>query len=160
MASFLIHSLLLLWGAACALQDAREKRIGNPLSLAAMIVAAGTLLATGQTFTGASPAAAAGAVALALLFTVPGYVTARMGAGDVKYLVALALATDALYLSVCVAGGAVAAIFWLTVAPALWPRLPLKLQSQIVAMAPGDQSHPPYAPFLFAGMLAASAWYA
>ncbi len=124
-----------------------------------MIVAAGTLLAAGQTLTGASPAAAAGAVALALLFTVPGYATARMGAGDVKCLLALALATDALYLSICVAGGAVAAVLWLAAAPIIWPRLSRGLQGRIAAMAPHERSHPPYAPFLFAGMLAASAWH-
>lgn len=71
--------------------DWRQRRIPNHLSLGAWVVALAVLAFTGRSFLGAAPSSALLAAAGALLVTLPGYLTRRLGAGDVKFLVATGL---------------------------------------------------------------------
>ena len=85
-------SLLLIWLALCAAQDARQRHIANGLTLGAAVLALAYLLWTGTTWLGAEAVQGGWAFLLALAFTLPGYALRRLGAGDVK----LAIGTGAL----------------------------------------------------------------
>ncbi|HWK54368.1 MAG TPA: A24 family peptidase, partial [Hyphomicrobiales bacterium] len=116
--------LLLLWALACALQDARARRIGNPLLLAGALAALLHLLYFGYSMTRASPMSVTTACVLALILTVPGYRRGKLGAGDVKLLLVIALATSPMPLLLTVSLGALCCAAWFAAAPSLWPRLP------------------------------------
>src|SRR5690554_873544 len=98
MWSYLSLLLLLVWAALCAAGDARYKRIDNRLVLIGAVAAMLSLLVWQRSLTGATPGETLLSCALALLFALPGYWMRRLGAGDVKLLLVLALATDSLYL--------------------------------------------------------------
>lgn len=147
--------LLLVWAALCAAGDARYKRIDNRLILVGAVVAIVPLLAWRQSLTGAAPGETLLTCGLALLFALPGYWKGRFGAGDVKLLLVLALASDSLYLLFSLAGAALGMVLWLLAAPALWPRLPPALHSALPMLAPPAKVLP-YAPFVFFGMLLAT----
>lgn len=61
-----------------------------------MVLSLVVLLTSGSSPLGASTTAILGGVVLALLFTLPGYFSRRLGAGDVKMLLAIALLGGAL----------------------------------------------------------------
>ena len=84
-------SLVIAWALAIAWTDWRRRRIPNLLSLGAWVVGLAVLLFTGQSVLGAAPASALLAAAGAFAVTLPGYLTRRLGAGDVKFLVATGL---------------------------------------------------------------------
>lgn len=140
--------MLLLWGAFCAAQDARYQRISNKLTLPAIAIAAIFLTVFQHSFTLASVPAALTALLLALLFSLPGYISNRFGAGDVKMLCALALATDPLFFLVTIGAAAITVVLWLLIT-ALRPHSATLAQSS-------QRSALPYAPLLFSGMLTAS----
>ncbi len=143
--------VLILWMALCACQDARQKRISNLLTLGASAAGLLYLLGFGQTLLGASPWQAAVAVAAALALSLPGYLLNRLGAADVKLLLAVALlgTPHTLLWSVC--GAALAVLIWTAVAGTLWPHLPATLQRWIPMLGPQHLKRAPYAPFLFIG---------
>src|SRR5690554_7860425 len=85
---------LLCWAGLCAIRDARHRTIPNHLTLGLAAIAGIWLLTTGASLTSAPPITVTLAVAAALLVSAPGYVVGQMGAGDVKMLLALGLATD------------------------------------------------------------------
>jgi len=118
--------VLLLWLALCAEQDVRERQIANTLTLGAAGLALVWLFATGHTWIGAQPADAALALALVMLLTLPGYILGRLGAGDVKLLGALALATDQWYLLGTFIGASIAAT--LTLQFNLFMELPFRFR--------------------------------
>ena len=155
MLSYLSLLLLLVWAAVCAIGDARYKRIDNRLILLGAAVAIVPLLVWQRSLTGAPPGNILLACGLALLFALPGYWKGRFGAGDVKLLLVLALASDSLYLLLSLAGAALGMVLWLLAAPALWPRLPLSLHTALPMLAPPAKVLP-YAPFVFFGMLLAT----
>ena len=159
MAPLALSAGLIIWCALCALQDAREKRISNWLTLPGLTAAVLYLLLTGQSLTGASTTQAGLALGLALLFAVPGYRRGHMGAGDLKLLCALALASDVLHLLLSVAGAGLAMLAWALLSPRLWPRLPARAQSALRLLQPGGNRALPYAPFLLCGLLLAMAWH-
>jgi prepilin peptidase CpaA len=86
-----VVALVVAWALAIAWTDWRERRIPNLLSLGAWGVGVAVLALTGRSLLGAEPSSALLAAAGALLATLPGYLTRRLGAGDVKFLVATGL---------------------------------------------------------------------
>ncbi|MGY2199716.1 prepilin peptidase [Pseudomonas gingeri] len=148
-----MHSLvLLLWFALCAAQDLRQREIANSLTLGAAVLALAYLLWTGTTWLGATAQQGGWAFLLALLFTLPGYATGRLGAGDVKLLAALALASDSRYLLGTFIGAGVASVLWLWLGPRLWSRLGQRLRHVLRHLEPGLSRKQPFAPFLWIGL--------
>ena len=88
------YFVLLGWLAACARQDAQQRRISNLLTLGALAVALLHLLVFGSSLTGAGVTHTALAMGMACLLSLPGYLTRQMGAADVKMLLALGAASD------------------------------------------------------------------
>lgn len=84
------HVMAILWALALAYSDLSERKIPNPLVFGAMLVCLFVLAWTGVAPLGGAPLAVAGGVGLALLLTLPGYLTRKLGAGDVKMLMAVA----------------------------------------------------------------------
>ena len=144
---------LLVWALACAVQDARHRRISNWLTLGLCTLAAGYLLLTGHSFTGAPAGTVVLGLLLALTLTLPGYAAGKMGAGDVKLLAALALASSPLHVLGTVAGAAVTMLVWALGAPFIWQRLPTRAQRQLIQLEPGQTKGLAYAPFFLCGLL-------
>ncbi|RON16332.1 prepilin peptidase [Pseudomonas brassicacearum] len=150
--------VLLIWLALCAAQDAREKHIANSLTLGAGALALTWLLWTDTTWLGAEAAQGGWALLLALAFTLPGYALRRMGAGDVKLMGALGLATDGMHLLGSFIGAALASILWLLVAPRVWLHLGQGLRARLRYLEPGVSRKQPFAPFVLVGLLFTFAW--
>lgn len=147
-----IHlSVLLLWFGACAVQDARQRQIANSLTLGGAALALIYLLWTGHTWLGASAAEGGWALLIALVLTLPGYALNKLGAGDVKLLIALALATDRLVLLGTFIGAGVCAAVWWWLMPKIQPLFTQRstsLASQDAAPVPAKKA---FAPFLLCG---------
>ncbi|KPX44445.1 Peptidase A24A, prepilin type IV [Pseudomonas syringae pv. helianthi] len=144
---------LLVWFAICAEQDARHKQISNWLTLGAATLAAVYLSCTGTTWLGAAPSEAALALALALGLTLPGYALGKLGAGDVKLMAALALASNSVYLLCTFMGAGIAMLIG-----ALFLKSGRAHRNQGGAQRdfPGTSDTPdkyPFSPFLLAGLL-------
>ena len=108
-----IHSLaVLVWLALCAGQDARERQISNVLTLGVAACALAWLLATGRSWLGAQGSDAALALFIVLLLTLPGYALGQFGAGDVKLLGALALASSVAHVLVTFIAAGVVLVAW------------------------------------------------
>nr|WP_232963941.1 A24 family peptidase [Pseudomonas putida] len=133
---------LLLWLAACSGQDIRERQISNLLTLGVGACALLWLAATGRSWIGAQPGDAGWALAIVLLLTLPGYVLGRFGAGDVKLLGALALATSQDYVLGTFIGAAAALLLW------------IGLRRRRAGQAADKQ---PFAPYVLVGFLLTSA---
>lgn len=82
--------LVALWAALVGGSDLLRRRIPNYLVFGAVGVAGVVLTWHGATPLGDSPLALLAGVILALVLTVPGYLSRQLGAGDVKMLVAVA----------------------------------------------------------------------
>lgn len=154
----MLYALLILWAGGCAWQDARQKRIANYLTFSCMAMALFYLLIMQETVTASPPAQAIIAVLLVLILMLPGYVLAKIGAGDIKMLLGVALASNAVYTLMCIIVAGVMMAVWLAMAPGVWPRLPVSVKSNLPYLAPENRAAMPYAPFLFLGLLLASAW--
>lgn len=146
--------LVLLWSALCAVQDARQGRISLWLLYSAIAVAGLHLFLFGHSLLGGSVADVAVAVLLALVLTLPGYVRRQFGGGDVKILLALALAGTTLFTLLVFAVSAVTLALWAAARPRLWPRLPGPVQERLAALGP-DRSKLAYAPFLLLAVITA-----
>lgn len=147
--------ILLVWGLSCATQDIKNKKISNLFTIGMFLVAVLYILITGQTLIGASIENALFALVLAIALSLPGYIAGKMGAGDVKMLCALALATHSDYVLISVIGAALALVIWSACKP-LWSKLPQAVHKTFPFMDPTTGSPLPYAPFLFLGMLCAT----
>ncbi|MFC6336813.1 prepilin peptidase [Pseudomonas sp. CCM 7891] len=150
--------IIILWLFICAMQDARQRQIANRLTLGVALLALIYLLWNGSTWLGASVSQGLGAFILALLFTLPGYALGRLGAGDVKLLAALGLATDPLIVLGSLVGSAGASVLWLIFAPRLWPLMGQGLKERLTHLAPGASTKLPFAPFLLIGFGCAWFW--
>ena len=150
--------LLFIWLALCAVQDIQQRQIANGLTLGATVVALVYLLWNDTTWLGASAEQGVWAFLLALAFTLPGYTMGRLGAGDVKLMAALGLATDNLHLLGTFIGAGIASVVWLLVAPRLWPHINKKLRAHLLYLDPKESKQQPFAPFIFVGLLLAVAW--
>ena len=152
-----MHSFVLLaWFALCATQDLRHRQIANSLTLGGGALALAYLLWTGSTWLGAPAAQGGTALLLALLLTLPGYATGRLGAGDVKLLAALALASEPSTLLGTFIGAGLATLLWLWLAPRVWPLLGQGPQANLHHLAPETSGKRPFAPFLLIGLLGMS----
>lgn len=148
---------LLAWFAVCAEQDARYKQISNRLTLGGFIAALVWLLYSGQTWLGDTAAQGGWALLLALVMTLPGYAMGRLGAGDVKLLAALALASNSLYLLGTFIGAGIAGVIWLTVRRPLFRHAGQRFTRRYAAMNPAMTEKFPFSPLLFAGLLLVAA---
>ncbi|NWF06575.1 prepilin peptidase [Pseudomonas salomonii] len=155
----MIHSaVVLLWLGLCAVQDVRQRLLANRLTLGAALLALIYLVWTGHTWLGASVGQGLWAFFLALLLTLPGYALGRLGAGDVKLLAALALASNADYLLGSFVGAAVANLLWLLAAPKLWPLMSQGVKNHLGYLALDPSRKLPFAPFLLVGFIVAWFW--
>lgn len=112
----MIHGVVIvLWLGLCAVQDMRQRQIANGLTLGVGLLALLYLSWTGVTWLGAPAKEGGWAFALALLLGLPGYVLGRFGAGDVKLLAALGMATTVDPLLWSLIGAAPVLAAWLLI---------------------------------------------
>jgi prepilin peptidase CpaA len=150
--------VLYSWLVLCAAQDIRQRHIANLLTLGAALLALLYLLWTGSTWWGATPAQGGWALLLALLLTLPGYALGRMGAGDVKLLAALGLATDQLHLLGTLIGAGATSLLWMLIAPRIWPFMGQGLKQSLRHLDPQQSKNCAFAPFILLGMLSTALW--
>lgn len=149
---------LLIWLMICAAQDARERHIANALTLGVGALALAWLLWTGNTWLGAEAKQGGLAFLLALAFTLPGYWMGRLGAGDVKLVTALALATDGMHVLGTFIGAGVASVLWLLISPKVWLYMGQSLRGHLRYMGPEMSKKQPFAPFVLVGAALTMAW--
>ena len=117
------------------------------------------MLLTGHTWIGADAAQGGWAVLLALVLTLPGYILKRFGAGDVKLMTALALATDGAHLLGAFIGAALTSALWMLLAPKLWLHMSQGLREHLRYMAPNVSKKLPFAPFVLSGIILTLLWF-
>ncbi len=86
--------LLAAWALLIGWSDLRHRRIPNLLSLSAWLVGAAILIWSGRSFLGAPWSSACWAALFGAAVTLPAYALGKLGAGDVKFLVAVGLLTS------------------------------------------------------------------
>ncbi|MFJ7284091.1 prepilin peptidase [Pseudomonas sp. NPDC099000] len=150
--------VLLIWLTLCAAQDARERHIANGLTLGAAVLALAYLLWTGTTWLGTEAVQGGWAFLLALAFTLPGYAMKRLGAGDVKLMASLGLATDGTHVLGSFIGAGLASVIWLMLAPRVWLYMGQELRSRLRYLKPGMSKKQPFAPFVLVGFLLTLGW--
>jgi prepilin peptidase CpaA len=96
---------------------------------------------------------------LALAFTLPGYALRRLGAGDVKLMTGLGLATDGMHLLGVFIGAGLASVLWLLLAPRVWLHMGQGLKNHLRYLGPGMSKKQPFAPFVLVGLLLTLAWF-
>ncbi len=84
---------LSLWALVLAVFDLKQRRLPNALTLGGVVVGGVILAITGVSPLGQPPGSILQAVALAVVLTLPAYVCGLLGAGDVKFAVAIAVLT-------------------------------------------------------------------
>ena len=139
------------WFIACSIQDLLQRQISNVLTFGAAALALLYLLGSGHTWLGASAAEGGWALLIALVLTLPGYALNKLGAGDVKLLIALALATDRLTILGTLIGAGVCTALWWLFASKILP-----LVNQQLRIYSFEENGPvskklPFAPFLLGG---------
>lgn len=142
--------VILLWLGLCALQDMRERQIANTLTLGVGLLALIHLLWTGSTWLGAPRSDGGLALVLALALTLPGYALGRFGAGDVKLLAALGLASNTEYLLGSLIGAGIAMVAWALTHQGL--------SSSHVERDAQVSTKQPFAPFVLTGYAACWLW--
>ncbi|WP_439848379.1 prepilin peptidase [Pseudomonas fluorescens] len=141
---------MMLWLGLCAVQDCRQRQISNGLTIGVALGALIYLLWTGVTWLG-SPARYGGlAFALALLLTLPGYALGRFGAGDVKLLAALGLASNTDYLLGSLVGAGLGF--------AVWGLVRQRLSARVENLSGEASTKLPFAPFVLTGFVASWFW--
>jgi len=150
--------VVLIWLTVCAAQDARRRRIANALTLGVGALALVFLLYSGSTWMGAAAEQGGWACLVALVFTLPGYFMGRMGAGDVKLMTALGLATDGTLLLGIFIGAGVASIVWMLLAPRVWLHMSQGLRRRLRYMRPSMSKKLPFAPFVLIGFVLVLPW--
>ncbi|CAM4075475.1 putative prepilin peptidase typeII/IV secretion [Pseudomonas reidholzensis] len=154
-----MHSIvLLMWLALCTEQDVRERQISNTLTLGVAACALAWMFATGHSWIGADASDAGWALAIVMLLTLPGYMLGRFGAGDVKLMAALALATSHQYVLGTFIGAGIAVLLWLLSRRRLWTLLNPKVKKRLQALAEQVGDKQPFAPYVLVGFLLTSVW--
>ncbi|MFP5428742.1 MAG: prepilin peptidase [Gammaproteobacteria bacterium] len=154
-----MHSIvLLMWLALCTEQDVRERQISNTLTLGAAACALAWLFATGHSWIGAEASDAGWALAIVMLLTLPGYMLGRFGAGDVKLLGALALATSHQYVLGTFIGAGIAVLLWMLSRRRLWTLLNPKVKKRLQVLAEQVGDKQPFAPYVLVGFLLTAVW--
>jgi prepilin peptidase CpaA len=149
---------LLLWLTLCAAQDARQRRLSNGLTLGVGALALAWLLWSGSTWLGADAGQGGWACLIAVALTLPGYFMGRMGAGDVKLMTALGLATNGLFVLGAFIGAGVFSLLWMLLAPRVWLHMSQRLRAQFRYLEPHTSKKLPFAPFVLAGVLLFLPW--
>ena len=143
--------VVFVWFAACSIQDLLQRHISNVLTFGAAALALLYLLWTGHTWLGASAAEGGWALLVALVLTLPGYALNKLGAGDVKLLMALALATDRPTILGTIIGAGLCACAWWLFASKILPSMNQRVKiPSLVNNAPVSKKLP-FAPFLLGG---------
>ena len=151
--------LIMIWFMACTVQDLYQRQISNLLTLGAVSLALVYLLCTGHTLLGASAAEGGWALLIVMVLTLPGYALNKFGAGDVKLLSALALATDRLMvLGTLIGAGLWVAIAWM-VASKILPLLNQSLKLSGTSLKSATSKKLPFAPFLLGGFILTLMFY-
>ena len=145
---------LLLWLAVCADQDARRRKVSNTLTFGGTLFFLMYLLSNGNSWLGAPAADAWWAFVLALVMTLPGYAMNRLGAGDVKLLVALALGSDYMHILGTFIGAGVATVIWLILRQKIWCHMSQWVKNRYSNLAPHASKKQPFVPFLLIGFVA------
>lgn len=146
--------LLLLWFAVCADQDARGKKVSNALTFGGAAFFLVYLLINGNSWLGAPAPDAWWALVLALVMTLPGYALNRLGAGDVKLLIALALGSDHWHLLGTFIGAGVATVIWLILRQKRWWHVSQRVSNRYPHLSPQASNKQPFVPFLLIGFTA------
>ena len=150
--------VIVFWLALCTVQDIRQRQIANWLTLGGALLALIYLLWVGETWMGAPVRDGGWALALALLLTLPGYALGRFGAGDVKLLSCLALASSSDYLLGTLMGAGVALGVWVSLAPSVWPLMRQRLATPAQEPAARASTKQPFAPFVLTGFAVCWFW--
>ncbi|MCT8164793.1 MULTISPECIES: prepilin peptidase [unclassified Pseudomonas] len=150
--------VLLMWLALCTEQDIRERQISNLLTLGVAACALVWLFSTGHSWIGADASDAGWALAIVMLLTLPGYMLGRFGAGDVKLLGALALATSHQYVLGTFIGAGITVLLWMIARRRLWTLLNPKVKKRLQALAEQMDDKQPFAPYVLAGFLLTAVW--
>ncbi|QVM92024.1 prepilin peptidase [Pseudomonas entomophila] len=150
--------VLLMWLALCTEQDVRERQISNTLTLGVAGCALAWLFATGHSWIGADASEAGWALAIVMLLTLPGYMLGRFGAGDVKLMGALALATSPQYVLGTFIGAGITVLAWLLGRRRLWTLLNPKVKKRLQKLAEEVGDKQPFAPYVLAGFLLTAVW--
>lgn len=119
-----------MWACGIAYFDSRYRRIPNLLSLGAWLLGAVLIIVNRTSLYGADISSALSAAGFGALVTLPAYIKGRLGAGDVKYLIAIGLLTSLpitlrCFVIAAIAGG-VLALAWVGM-PKLMPWIPSSL---------------------------------
>ena len=149
---------LFVWFSLCADQDARTRKVSNWITFGGILCALLYLLITGISLLGAPSSEAWGALLLTVILTVPGYALKKLGAGDVKLLFALALASSTYHILGTFIGAGATTVVWLLARQKIWPHMPQWFTSRYVCLSPESSNKQPFVPFLLAGF-AGTAWY-
>src|SRR5690554_8190302 len=112
MLIYISYTLLVTWLAICTFIDAKTRKIPNWLIAPLFIYSIYHILVYQQTLLGSHWLDATVALVIALLLSLPGYIKNKFGAGDVKLLLIIALATSTQTLLYTIAGTAVSLILW------------------------------------------------
>ncbi|HGY9627146.1 A24 family peptidase [Pseudomonas juntendi] len=150
--------VLLMWLALCTEQDLRERQLSNTLTLGVAACALAWLFATGHSWIGADASEAGWALAIVMLLTLPGYMLGRFGAGDVKLMGALALATSPQYVLGTFIGAGLTVVAWLLGRRRLWLLLNPKVKKRLQALAEEVGDKQPFAPYVLMGFLLTAVW--
>ena len=143
--------VVFLWFIACSVQDLLQRQISNALTFGAAALALLYLLYTGHTWLGASAAEGGWALLIALVLTLPGYGMNKLGAGDVKLLMALALATDRPTILGTLIGAGVCTALWWLFASKILPSVNQRLITPSFEGKARMSKKLPFAPFLLGG---------
>lgn len=152
--------MIYFWLIACAVMDARERRVPNALTFPLMGLALVQLGVYQTTLSGAPAMQAAIGAGSALVLTLPGFILGRLGAGDVKLLVALGLASTPGLVVGSFVYGTGALLLWATFQ---WLRSALPTLSSRHEVAQPSPAHPAlreraFAPSLLIGALVTAWW--
>ncbi|RMT32515.1 Type IV leader peptidase protein [Pseudomonas savastanoi] len=85
--------------------------------------------------------------------TLPGYALGKLGAGDVKLMAALALASDSVYLLCTFIGAGIAVLTWVLLARKVQHHINQRVARRYAYMFPDAPDKYPFSPFLLAGLL-------
>lgn len=147
-----MHLLVLFaWLAACAAQDLYQRQIANLMTLGGSALALLYLVYNGHSWLGASAAEAGWALLIVLVLTLPGYALNKLGAGDVKLLIALALATDRPVVLGTFIGAGLSAAVWMLIAPKITPVFNQWVSTHSFGNIGEPSKKLPFAPFLLCG---------
>ena len=144
-------AIVLLWFVACSIQDLLQRHISNFLTIGGAALAFLYMLWSGHTWLGASAAEGGWALLIALVLTLPGYALNKLGAGDVKLLMALALATDRPTILGTVIGAGICSGIWWFFTSKILPSINQRVKTLQFANHVPMSKKLPFAPFLFGG---------